>query len=226
MNRSILVWDLPTRIFHWLLALSFAGAYLTAESERWSMLHLLFGYTLLILLVFRLIWGIFGTRYARFADFVRGPRAVIAYATSLLQGRLQPTVGHNPAGSVAIVSLLFLGLVSSLSGWLLLSEGSGEWMEEAHEIAANLMLAVVVIHVVGVLASSWAYRENLIRPMITGKKEGKSVDGIPDSKPWVAWLLIAVLTGFWAWSIANPDILQAAGDERGLSQGNDDDDDD
>lgn len=85
MSQRILVWDLPTRVFHWSFALTFAGAYLTAESERWQPVHLRLGYTFLILLAFRLVWGLVGTRYARFADFVRGPQATLDYLRGLLQ---------------------------------------------------------------------------------------------------------------------------------------------
>ena len=71
--RTVLVWDAPTRVGHWLIALSFAGAWLTAESERWRLVHVTLGYTLAALVVFRLVWGLVGTRHARFASFVRGP---------------------------------------------------------------------------------------------------------------------------------------------------------
>src|SRR5512139_2829983 len=109
--KGILVWDLPTRVFHWLLALSFAGAYVTAESERWRLVHVTLGYTLGGLLVFRLLWGLMGTRHARFASFVRGPAAVLRYLRSLVSGHPEYYTGHNPAGALAIVALLVLGAV-------------------------------------------------------------------------------------------------------------------
>ena len=97
-TTSILVWDLPVRMFHWLTVLSFAGAWLTAESERWRLLHVTLGYTLAGLLVFRVLWGLIGTRHARFTDFVRGPGAVRRYLAALLRGQPEQAVGHNPAG--------------------------------------------------------------------------------------------------------------------------------
>src|SRR5512147_205771 len=102
MMQRILVWDLPTRVFHWLLALSFAGAFVTAESERYRDIHVVLGYTLLGLLAFRLLWGFFGTRYARFRSFLFKPGEIAAYFMSLFKGRPANYVGHNPAGSVAI----------------------------------------------------------------------------------------------------------------------------
>jgi cytochrome b len=166
--QRILVWDLPTRLFHWLLALSFAGAWLTAESERFRDVHVLLGYTMIGLIGFRLVWGLVGTRHARFSAFVRAPAAAVRYLKSLVTGRAEHYVGHNPAGALAIVLLLLLGLAAGVSGWLTYNEIGGEWLEEGHELAANLMLAVVGIHVLGVLVGSLAHRENLVRAMVTG----------------------------------------------------------
>jgi cytochrome b len=200
MTQRILVWDLPTRIFHWSLALSFAGAFLTAESERWRDVHVLLGYTVLGLLVFRLVWGLVGSRYARFAEFVRGPKAVLRYARDLAGGRPPHFIGHNPLGAVAIILLVGLGIASSVSGWLLYEELGGDWLEELHEALANGMLAVVIVHVLGVLFSSLVHRENLVRAMLTGKKRGETRDAIPGAKTWVGLLLLIALAGFWAWN--------------------------
>src|SRR5687768_12397171 len=92
-RRGILVWDAPVRVFHWLMVLAFAGAYLTAESERWRLLHVTLGYTMMGLIGFRIVWGLIGTRYARFTQFVRGPAAVMAYFGAMLRGRPQHYTG-------------------------------------------------------------------------------------------------------------------------------------
>src|SRR5664279_4256436 len=105
-KTKIMVWDAPLRVFHWLMALSFAGAYVTAESEHWLLVHLTLGYTLGGLVAFRILWGLMGTRYARFGSFIRGPSAVLRYGSTLLNGKPEHHVGHNPAGAVAIVLLL------------------------------------------------------------------------------------------------------------------------
>ncbi|MDH5206909.1 MAG: cytochrome b/b6 domain-containing protein, partial [Hylemonella sp.] len=115
-SKKILVWDLPVRVFHWLLVLCFFGAYLSSESERWMLLHVTLGYTLGGLLAFRLLWGLWGTRHARFVNFVRGPMAVARYLGSLLRGRPEHHVGHNPAGALAVVLLLVLGAVTAFTG--------------------------------------------------------------------------------------------------------------
>lgn len=164
------VWDLPVRLLHWMMALCFAGAYLTSELDDWRWLHVTFGYTMAALVGLRIVWGFVGSRYARFSSFVRGPRAVVAYLHSLLGGRPQHFTGHNPAGALAIVLMLAIALLLTGSGWLLYSERAGEWMEEVHEAIANLMLAVVLLHIGGALVASVLHRENLVKAMITGRK--------------------------------------------------------
>ena len=195
--RRILVWDAPVRVFHWLMVFSFAGAYLTAESEHWRLLHVTLGYTMMGLVGFRLAWGLVGTRHARFSSFVRGPRAAVRYVGAILRGRPEHYTGHNPAGALAIVLLLGLTLAVTAAGWATYNEVGGEWLEEVHEVAANLMLAVVGVHVAGVLVSSWAHRENLVGAMITGRKPGQPRDGIRRSWRVVAALLLAAVLGFW-----------------------------
>ena len=124
-SRKVLVWDAPVRVFHWLMVGSFFGAYLTAESERWRLLHVTLGYTMLGLVVFRIVWGLVGTRHARFASFVRGPAAVLRYLRSLLSGRPEHHVGHNPAGGLAILALLALTLAVAATGWAVFNDTGG-----------------------------------------------------------------------------------------------------
>ena len=201
MTQRILVWDLPTRIFHWALVLSFAFAFITGESERWRDIHVLLGYTVTGLIAFRLVWGFIGTRYSRFAEFVRSPAHVIRYLAQLLRGHAEYPVGHNPAGAVAILLLLLLGIANGVSGWAAYEEIGGDWLEEWHELTANAMLAVVFAHIAGVLVSSYQQRENLIVAMITGKKRGAAHQAISSSYPLIALLLLTTLIIFWigAW---------------------------
>ncbi len=196
-KKQILVWDAPVRVFHWLLVLSFAGAYLTAESERWRLIHVSLGYTLGGLVAFRILWGLMGTRYAQFGSFVRGPSAVMRYVRALLRGEPEHHVGHNPAGAVAIVLLLLLSIASVASGWAIYNEVGGNWLEGLHEGASNVMLAVVGVHVAGVVLASWLHRENLVRAMVTGKKEGAPEEGIRRGWHWLALLILAAVLGFW-----------------------------
>lgn len=195
--RKILVWDAPVRVFHWLMVLSFAGAYLTAESDDWRQVHVTLGYTLGGLVAFRLVWGLLGTRYARFTSFVRGPVATMRYLGSMVRGRPEHHVGHNPAGAMAILALLVLSVATATSGWAHYNELGGEWLEELHEVVANLMLAVVGVHVAGVVLGSRLHRENLVRAMLDGRKLGRLQDGIRRSWWPLALLLLASVLAFW-----------------------------
>jgi cytochrome b len=196
-TTSIRVWDAPTRVFHWLLVFCFAGAYLTAESERWSLVHVTLGYTLGGLIAFRLLWGMVGTRYARFSSFVQGPTAVLTYAKSMAAGTPKHFVGHNPAGAVAIVLLLVAGIAIVATGYATYNEIGGEWLSEVHEAAANTMLVLVGVHIAGVVVASWLHKENLAHAMVSGFKQGKAADGIRRVWASVAVLLLAGVLAFW-----------------------------
>ena len=210
MSRTILVWDLPTRAFHWLLAASFTGAFLTAESERLRDVHVNFGYTLIGLIAFRILWGLIGTRYARFASFAFGPRRVLAYLGSILRGGPEHHIGHNPAGSWAIYALLLLGAAAGASGLLTYNEFSGEWLAETHEALANAMLGVVFVHLGGVVASSLIHRENLARTMLDGRKRGQPSQGIRGARTAVGVTLAAAVLAFWISQAADPNPARPA----------------
>jgi len=199
MKQRILVWDLPTRFFHWLLVFDFVGVFISAQSERWIDLHILLGYTLLGLLGFRIIWGFVGSRYARFSDFVTSPATAIRHHLQPASTEDHP-VGHNPAGAAAILLLLLLGMVSGISGWALYQEIGADWVAECHEVTSNIMLAVVLIHILGVLVVSYRQKENLIAAMITGRKYGHKDQAIPGDYRLTALLLLAVLLAYWLWA--------------------------
>jgi cytochrome b len=167
---TIPVWDILLRVFHWSFAACFAGAWLTAESERFRNVHVLLGYTMLGLIAFRVLWGFIGPQHARFSSFVRGPAAVARYLRSLITSRPEHHIGHNPAGAVAILLLLAMGLSSIASGWAVYNDLGGKWIEQSHELLAGAMLAVVGAHFAGVALSSWLHRENLVGAMLTGRK--------------------------------------------------------
>lgn len=199
-TAPIPVWDAPVRVMHWLMVLCFAGAWLSAESERWHLLHVTLGYTLAGLVAARLIWGFVGTRHARFASFIRGPLAAWDYLRTLvITGRPPHHTGHNPAGALAIVALLALGALTTAAGWAVESEWGGEWLEEAHEALASGMLAVVGLHLLGVVAGSLAHRENLVRAMVTGRKSGPAGDAITRRWSALAIVILICVASFWAW---------------------------
>ena len=193
----ILVWDLPVRVFHWLAVLCFAGAWITAESERWRLLHVTLGYTLAGLVVFRLLWGLLGTRHARFASFVRGPAAVGRYLRAMVAGTPEHHTGHNPAGGWAILALLALPLAIVATGHAIYNDVGGEWLEEAHEAIASGMLALVGVHVAAVGASSLLHGENLARAMVTGRKQGLPQDGVRSAWRSVALIMVVAVAAFW-----------------------------
>lgn len=211
--RNILVWDAPVRVFHWLMVLAFAGAYLTAEQDQWRLVHVASGYTMAGLVAFRIVWGLAGTRYARFASFVRGPASVLRYVRALLRGRPEHYVGHNPAGAMTILALLLLTVLVALSGWATYSGVGGETMEEVHEVLANLMLAIVGIHVAGVLVSSLLHHENLVGAMISGRKPGTPQDGIRNAWRSVAAILLIAVLGFWWFEWVNAPAASMPGEK-------------
>jgi len=195
-HKRILVWDLPTRLFHWLLAATFAGAWLTAESERWIGVHVTLGYTFAGLIVFRVVWGFVGSRYARFSSFVTGPGPVKRYVASILAFRPEHHVGHNPAGGWAVLALLGLGLATALSGYAAYN-ASSHLLEELHEGVAGAMLALVFVHIGAVLASSLIHRENLVSAMWHGFKRGSPAEAIRRKRWIAAGALLALVAGIW-----------------------------
>lgn len=184
---QIRVWDPLVRIFHWSLVLFFIIAFITEDD--WLSLHNVAGYVITGLLIFRIFWGLIGTRYARFSSFVTAPSQVRDYLRSMLAGRPKHYLGHNPAGGLMIIVMLVVLLLTAFSGMATLApEGSGplantffsswseDWLEEIHETLANLSLLLVIVHVAGVIVGSLVHRENLVKAMINGRKSPQSGD--------------------------------------------------
>lgn len=212
MNKGILVWDLPTRVFHWALAVCFIIAYVTGDSDHYARLHVTAGYSVLALILFRIDRGFFGSRYALFSQFWPNTSRLKGYLDTLFKRQPKIAIGHNPLGALAIFAILLLGLGAAFSGWLLLGETTGEWLEEVHETAANLMLGIVIIHVAGVLLTRFAHDRQLITAMFNGRKQGREEDAIKTQHPVTAFLLLVSLLGFWGWSFTdNGKILMTGG---------------
>lgn len=180
-RKGTRVWDPLVRIFHWSLAAFFFIAYLTEDDLL--TVHVYAGYAVAGLVGFRLLWGVIGTRHARFSDFVTGPGAVRRYLGQLFTGKAPHYLGHNPAGAAMIIVLLASLAATAFTGAVLIAgdgQGplagtvfaalSGESFEETHEFFANFTLFLVGLHVAGVVVSSLLHRENLVRAMITGRK--------------------------------------------------------
>jgi cytochrome b len=201
----VLIWDLPVRVFHWALAASFAGAYWLSETERLRNIHVMFGYTVLALVAFRLTWGFVGTRYARFRTFLFSPREVLGYVRSLFRRSDPRYLGHNPAGSLAIWAILGLAALTGITGYATYNEIGGDAVEEIHEVLANSWLWVVGIHIGGVILSSLLHRENLVGAMITGYKRAGADAGVRGTFAAIVGVgLLAGVLGYWALSLGGP----------------------
>jgi len=194
-TSQVLVWDLPTRIFHWLLTAglvaSFAFAEFSGEHSAWFSAHMIIGIVLGLMLVLRVGWGIVGSRYARFGSFLYGPSAVLSYVRGAFTGKEHRSIGHNPGSAYAIFAMLILLGAVVVTG--LMMSGGGEAAEELHEISSYALVAVIVAHIVGVVWYSVRQRENLTLSMFTGTKAGEPSDAIPSSRPISAIVFIAVI---------------------------------
>jgi cytochrome b len=202
---SVRVWDPLLRVFHWGLVTAFAVAWLSADEVQ--PVHELAGYAVAGLIAFRLIWGFVGSRFARFAQFLRGPAVTLSYLGDMMRGRERRYIGHNPAGAVMVVALLLTLAGTALTGWLLeeptrlslvpelpqavspaFADGMDdhdrdddegmEALEDVHEALATFALVLVALHVGGVLLASFRHRENLARAMVTGTKHAPGPDDI------------------------------------------------
>lgn len=191
-RRMTLIWDLPTRVAHWVLVSSVIGAWLTSDSERLIVIHSAFGYTIGAILVFRFSWGFLGSKYARWSTFYPSVKGVRSYLSSLLRASPEHHVGHNPLGAVAIFVMLTLlgGLV--ITGWIGFVLTQDDLITEFHEALASALLVVIWLHVLGVVFSSLVHRQNLIRSMIRGHKDEVEATGIESSHSFVGYSLLSL----------------------------------
>lgn len=183
-SKLIKVWDLPLRVFHWLLVISFIVAYLTDEDLL--TVHVWAGYTVLGLLVFRMVWGFIGNDYAQFSSFLCSPIKSVAYVKDAIARKAPRYLGHNPAGSAMIV-LLILGLLMIVMSGLILygadqnlgpfagmvDSSQEDFWKEIHETTANVTLVLVIGHVAGVIFESIVHGENLVKAMWNGYKKSQ-----------------------------------------------------
>ena len=187
-QTQIRIWDLPLRIFHWTLVSSFLIAYVTEDD--FMTVHAYAGYTIIGLVSFRLIWGVIGTKHARFTDFVCRPTTVIAYLKDVISNKAKRYLGHNPAGGAMAIALLISLLLTTITGLATYAteEGLGPLVslmdttpdfifdatEDVHEFFANFTLVLITLHIVGVVVTGLSHKENLVRAMITGYKDPES----------------------------------------------------
>ncbi|TGD74715.1 hydrogenase [Mangrovimicrobium sediminis] len=204
MSQNHVVWDIPTRIFHWSVVVCVALAWWSGEEGNFEV-HEWAGYTLVVLVLTRIVWGFVGSRHSRFGDFLAGPRHVLAY----LRGAGSSTPGHNPLGGWSVMALLSLLLIQGVSGLFnsddILFDGPlhylggdfSDTMGEIHEIAFNLLLAFVALHIAAIAYYQVFRRDQLVRVMLLGKADGKSGREAPRSA-WLALVIFAVIAAaFW-----------------------------
>ncbi len=208
-NVSRLVVDAPTRMFHWLFALSFGGAYLTAESEHWRQVHVTLGYAFAGLFVFRVLYGIVGPRQAGLGLLWRRLASAPAWLRSLLAARSFSAVnwrqGQNLTMALAIVAMWILPMPLVLSGYGTYDNWGnvigGDWLEEAHELFGNALLILVLAHVALIAALSLLRRQNQALPMIPGRVLGNGPNLVRHNRAWLASLMLlsVVALGAWQW---------------------------
>lgn len=169
---TIHVWDRFVRAFHWSTVTLVAIAFLSPDMKS---LHEPVGYAVLALVLARLVWGIVGTRHARFTNFVVGPVAVTTYLRTLRQGHARRYLGHNPAGGLMVLALLATLLVITISGFLSETDRffGVDWVSRLHNLSTDVLLGLIICHLAGVLISSRLHRENLVAAMITGRKPAR-----------------------------------------------------
>lgn len=182
---STLIWDLPTRGFHWALVICLAGSWLTAElGFDWTETHFILGYTSLGLIVFRIIWGFIGPPHARFSAFLRGPASVFASARQLTNRNPSSYIGHNPIGGWSTVVFLMVVAVQATTGLFIsddifyagpynavVSSSTAGDLAGIHHLNFNLLQGLVIVHLVAIIWYQWGKRTNLITPMVTGYKK-------------------------------------------------------
>jgi cytochrome b len=198
-TSSIRTWDLPTRLFHWTLAGLFVGAFaigeLADERSPTFAIHMLLGLILMAAITFRLVWGLIGSRHARFSSFLYSPAALAGYLKDALARRDRPYPGHNPGSSWAIYGMVLLPLLLVTTG--VLAQPMNEFFEDVHGVLGKVMLAAVIAHLAGLAFHTWRHRENIALSMITGKRPGSPEQAIPSSHPVAAVVFLALVAG-WA----------------------------
>ena len=220
-----MIWDLPIRVFHWLLALSISGSFITIQND-WMLAHEKCGLTILGLMVFRLIWGVIGYPTARFAQFVKGPRAILAYLRQLAGNEKIHSFGHNPLGALSVIALLFVIVMQSLSGTLSTDDvfydgplyavfpAFTKFAGSLHQFLPPFILSLIGLHLVAIFVHRIFFKEKLTSQMITGKAHFSEItkaqknervledENQPKSAPIIGLSLMAVcVAASWSFTL-------------------------
>lgn len=211
--KHTLIWDLPVRLFHWLLVLALIGQWVTAEFGH-MVWHFRIGYFTLGLVIFRLIWGILGPKYARFSQFISPPSKILGYAKSLLKGNNQEYVGHNPLGGLIVPAVIVIVGFQGLTGLFAtddvlasgpymssISSALQETLDGLHHDTYNVILGIAGIHILAICWYQFIRKIPLIGAMLHGKKSVPADKAISSSKVLVAIVLIVIIAAFLYWLI-------------------------
>jgi cytochrome b len=196
--------DAFTRSQHALMALSFGGAYITADSETLQWVHVNLGYTLAGVGLTRLVWGWLGPRHARVASMWGKLRAWRPWLQGLLTDQSTWRQGQNLFLATSVMAILLAIAPVVVSGWVTFQGWTGEWMEDVHAFMGDFILTLVLLHVGAVLGLSLLRRRNLAAPMFTGRSEGSGPDLIRSNHGWWAALLLTAVLAFWVWQWQQP----------------------
>jgi cytochrome b len=213
--KKNLVWDIPVRLFHWLLVLCLLGQWLTAEVLEDAMdIHFYIGYFTLGLIIFRLIWGFVGTKYAKFNSFIAGPKAILAYSKSVMSKQHTFSIGHNALGGLLLPAVIILVGLQAISGLFttddVVSTGPyydganadlQQWMQWLHHNVFNVLLGIIGLHLVAIGWYLIFLKHNLIRPMLDGKKAVAEKDSINHSQLIKAILIMCLVAIFVYWLV-------------------------
>ena len=172
------IWDPLVRIGHWTLVGAIVVAWFTRHGGGW--VHEWAGYAVIAVVLVRLLWGLTGSRHARFTSFVRAPAVTLRYSQLVMVRREPRYLGHNPLGGWMIMALLCTAFLAAASGWLYTTDRfwGVEWVEELHAGLSNLLFALAGVHIAGVVFASWRHRENLVAAMLHGRKRAAAPDDV------------------------------------------------
>lgn len=223
--QQLYIWDFPTRLFHWLLVAAISAQYVTAElvddAMQW---HFYGGYFILGLLIFRLLWGIWGAYYARFSQFIVSPRATWQYAKNFNTDDYKPVIGHNPLGAYSILFILTVLFTQAISGlfitddifhegpyYTVVSEQTRDIMNWLHHQGFNAIWLFLVLHITAMVAYKLVKKQNLIRSMLTGYKgQSSKLETVSAQNHWLKFIIFSILAAMSVYLIVvtfAPDVV-------------------
>lgn len=226
ITKQFLIWDLPVRLFHWLIAIAILGSWFTSDQDNDLIYyHMLLGYFILGLLIFRIIWGGVGTKHSKFKHFIPSLSTLIDYINDVKNGEKKHSVGHNPLGSLMVIIMIVLFFLQAISGLFInddvyssgpyygsVNEDVEKIMSLLHHNVFDYLVFAIGAHIVAIGYYEKVLKNNLILPMITGKKSANHVtkaDSISHSKIWLSFLISIIVGAFVYWLVViNAPVLE------------------